>query len=88
MPHCDEYPFLSTQQGGGDARPQPNLQYIIGTQNSKQGTRLNQFYSAVQPTSEGINGCNITYETPFLAIPVPDFFDVDTTWACNGRNDS
>ena len=85
---CDEYPFLSSQQGGGTAMPQPNLQYISGTQNGRQGTRLSQFYSAAQPSSEGINGCNITYATPFLAIPVPDFMYINTTWACNGRNDS
>ena len=40
--NCDEYPFLSSQQGGGGVSPQPNLQYILGTQNQLQGTRLNQ----------------------------------------------
>jgi hypothetical protein len=85
---CDEYPFLSSQQGGGSAIPQPNLQYILGTQNGLQGTRLSQFYSAATPTSLGMNGCNITYGTSFLAIPVPTFATLNTTWACNGRNDS
>jgi hypothetical protein len=86
--NCDEYPFLSSQQGGYGATPQPNLQYISGNQNQLQGTRLLQFYSAAQPTSQGINGCNITYSTEFLAVPIPDYEDLDTTWACNGRNDS
>jgi hypothetical protein len=85
---CDEYPFLSSQQGGGTANPQPNLQYILGTQNGLQGTRLSQFYSAATPTSLGMNGCSITTGTSFLAIPVPTFAGLNTTWACNGRNDS
>jgi hypothetical protein len=83
---CDEYPFLSTQQGGGGVSPQPNLQYISGAQNGLQGTRLGQFYSAATPTSQGINGCNITYGTQFLAIPVANYLDTYTTWGCNGRN--
>jgi hypothetical protein len=75
--NCDEYPFFSTQQGGGDVFPTPNLKYIDGTQNQLQGTRLNQFYT--DPT------CSISTGSAFLAIPLPPGIPINTTWACNAN---
>ncbi len=72
--NCDEYPFLSTQQGGGTARPRPSLKVIDGLQNSLQGTRLGQFY----------NVCAIQDGDAFLAVPVPPSApSVPTLAMCN-----
>jgi len=72
--HCDEYPFLSSQQGGGAATPRPSLKAIDGTQNSLQGTRLGQFYSV----------CAVQDGDAFLVVPVPPFAPTVPTLAmCN-----
>ncbi|MEU8542995.1 NucA/NucB deoxyribonuclease domain-containing protein [Streptomyces sp. NPDC048717] len=43
---CDEYPMASTREGGKDeARGLSSHRMINARQNSKAGTRLNQFYS-------------------------------------------
>ncbi|MBT0774319.1 hypothetical protein KIH74_35585 [Kineosporia sp. J2-2] len=41
--HCDEFPFWSTLQGGGDAHPRPSLRIIKGADNIVQGNRLGSF---------------------------------------------
>jgi hypothetical protein len=67
---CDEYPFASVQEGGQDNNP--NLQLIDGGQNSLQGGKLSGFYSS----------CSIPDGGAFLAIAVPDYDGVNTTWTC------
>ena len=59
--NCDEYPFLSTTQGGGQVTPRPSLKAIDGVQNQLQGTKLGQFYGA----------CGVADGDEFLAIPIP-----------------
>lgn len=50
-----------------------------------EGTRLNQFYSAVaNATNVGIPGCNIAQGQEYLVDPIPYDMNVNTTWACNG----
>lgn len=72
--NCDEYPFLSTTQGGGQATPRPSLKAIDGPQNQLQGTRLGQFYDV----------CGVADGDEFLAIPVPPTASTVPTLAmCN-----
>ncbi len=78
--HCDEYPFFSTTQGG----PGANLKYVDPTDNIVQGRRLRGFYDDTDnPAVGGLHGCNVAVGNPFLAIPLPDGINVNTTWACN-----
>lgn len=51
---CDEYPYLSTTQGGRGASPAPHLKRIDSGQNQLQGSRLNSFYEncGLEPGSE------------------------------------
>lgn len=67
--NCDEYPFASTQQGGGAAVPRPSLMAIDGPQNQLQGSKLGSFYS----------GCAIQDGDPFLAVPVPPTLPLTAT---------
>ncbi len=67
--NCDEYPFASTQQGGGAAVPRPSLKAIDGPQNQLQGSKLGSFYS----------GCSIQVGDPFLAVPVPPSMPLTAT---------
>jgi hypothetical protein len=78
--NCDEYPFFSTTQGG----PGANLKYVDGRQNTLQGRRLQAFYDDTNnPAVGGLHGCNVQAGEQFLAIPLPDGVNVNTTWACN-----
>lgn len=77
---CDEYPFASVYEGG--QANNPNLQLIDGPQNELQGRMLRGFYG--EGPYAGLQGCNLPDNAAFLAIPVPNFVGVTTTWACNG----
>lgn len=59
---CDEYPFLSTTQGGREARPAPHLKKIDRGDNQLQGSRLNSFY--------GNCGLEPGSNKPFLVVPL------------------
>lgn len=83
---CDEYPFFSTEQGGGSATPRPALKLIDGTQNSSQGSQYSGFLSK----------CHFDAAAPlpdraFLGIPIPPVpgaspsFGVPTQKLCNGK---
>jgi hypothetical protein len=73
---CDEFPFFSTVQGGGEAKPRPSLKVIDSTQNRRQGGKLRAFY----------NTCNISngISQPFLNVPMPLGSEVPTLYLCNG----
>ncbi len=58
---CDEYPFLSTDQGG-PVTPTPHLKKIDGGQNEQQGWQLGSFYSYC--------GLEVGSSKPFLVIPL------------------
>jgi Deoxyribonuclease NucA/NucB len=76
--HCDEFPFFSTEQGGGSAIPRPSLKLIDGVQNRRQGNRLGAFYSRC--------GVNIGSGHPFLNVPMPPGSNVETFFLCNGNS--
>ena len=68
--NCDEFPFASTQQGGGSAVPRPSLMAIDGGQNQLEGSKLGTtFYG----------GCAIQGGDPFLIIPVPPTMPLTAT---------
>lgn len=76
--NCDEYPFFSSQEGGGQAVPAPSLKKIDKLDNQKQGSNYSSFLSV----------CNIYSATDktFLAVPIPPIFDTVPTLAiCNGQ---
>lgn len=60
--NCDEYPFYSTEQGGGLAVPRPSLKVIDGPQNRHQGSLYSSFLKV----------CGLKSGDPFLAVPVPE----------------
>jgi hypothetical protein len=76
--HCDEFPFFSTQQGGGTAKPRPSLKLIDATQNRRQGGKLGSFYAAC--------GVNVGVGKPFLNVPMPPGSNVPTLILCNGNS--
>ena len=76
--HCDEFPFFSTEQGGGSATPRPSLKLIDGKQNTRQGRKLGRFYAAC--------GINIGKGKPFLNVPMPPGSNVPTLILCNGNS--
>jgi len=76
--HCDEFPFFSTEQGGGDAKPRPSLKLIDRTQNLRQGGKLGAFYSRC--------GVNIGAGRPFLNVPMPRGSNIPTLILCNGNS--
>ena len=76
--NCDEFPFFSTEQGGGSAQPRPSLKLINATQNKRQGGKLARFYDAC--------GVNIGKGRPFLSIPMPPGSNVTTLSLCNGNS--
>jgi len=76
--NCDEFPFFSTEQGGGSAKPRPSLKLIDAKQNKRQGGKLARFYSAC--------GINIGQGKPFLNVPMPPGSNVPTLILCNGNS--
>ena len=58
---CDEFPFFSTFQGGGQAVPRPSLKRISSSSNRSQGASLSHFYRT----------CGISPGEGFYIIPVP-----------------
>jgi hypothetical protein len=76
--NCDEFPFFSTAQGGGNARPRPSLKLINATQNKRQGGKLSGFYK--------VCGVNVGVGKPFLNIPMPPGSNVSTLILCNGNS--
>jgi hypothetical protein len=76
--HCDEFPFFSTEQGGGNAIPRPSLKLIDGKQNTRQGRKLGRFYAAC--------GVNVGKGKPFLNVPMPPGSNVPTLILCNGNS--
>lgn len=76
--HCDEFPFFSTMQGGGSAKPRPSLKLIDAEQNLKQGGKLGRFYAAC--------GVNVGAGKPFLNVPMPPGSNVPTLILCNGNS--
>jgi hypothetical protein len=60
---CDEYPFLSTDQGGGTAAPAPHLKKIDADDNQHQGSLLGSFFTLCHLNPKGSG-------KPFLAIPL------------------
>ncbi|MDQ2630053.1 MAG: NucA/NucB deoxyribonuclease domain-containing protein [Actinomycetota bacterium] len=76
--NCDEFPFFSTEQGGGSAKPRPSLKLIDSKQNKRQGGKLAHFYNAC--------GVNIGQGKPFLNVPMPPGSNVPTLILCNGNS--
>jgi hypothetical protein len=76
--HCDEFPFFSTIQGGGSAKPRPSLKLIDGKQNTRQGSKLGRFYAAC--------GVNVGMGKPFLNVPMPPGSHVPTLILCNSNS--
>jgi Deoxyribonuclease NucA/NucB len=76
--HCDEFPFFSTLQGGGSARPRPSLKLIDATHNQRQGGKLGRFYNAC--------GVNVGEGRPFLNVPMPPGSNIPTLLLCNGNS--
>jgi hypothetical protein len=60
---CDEFPNWSMERGGPPAPP-TSLEYMLGTDNSREGTNLNRFYSFC-PEVTGAS------RPTFLVVPVP-----------------
>jgi hypothetical protein len=85
---CDEYPLWSTMQGKGGTlmTDVPDIAWINGRENRRQGTTIGQFYSNNNAGEALPHGCNITPNDSadwFLAIPIPAGIPLKTTWACN-----
>jgi hypothetical protein len=85
---CDEYPLWSTMQGKGGSlmTDEPDIAWINGRENRRQGTAIRQFYSNNGAGDVFPKGCNIAPDDPedwFLAIPIPAGIPLKTTWACN-----
>jgi hypothetical protein len=76
--NCDEFPFFSTEQGGGSAKPRPSLKLIDAKQNQWQGNRLGRFYAAC--------GVNVGQGRPFLNVPMPPGSNIPTLILCNGSS--
>jgi hypothetical protein len=57
----DEYPFRSTQEGGGFGGIRPEFMYVEPWENSRQGGMLSSFYSGQMSSTPG----------PFLVVLVP-----------------
>ncbi len=76
--NCDEFPFFSTEQGGGNAKPRPSLKLINATQNKRQGGKLSRFYQTC--------GVSLGQGKPFLNVPVPSGSNVPTLILCNGNS--
>jgi hypothetical protein len=73
---CDEFPFYSSQQGGGLAVPTPSLKAIDGVQNQLQGSKYWSFLS----------DCHVRDGDPFLVVPVhASATTVPTLRVCNGH---
>lgn len=72
---CDEYPFLSTEQGGGDAVLVPSLRPIAARDNRSQGGSLGAFYR--------LCGLRASSDRQFVSIPMPPATMTPTTWVCN-----
>lgn len=62
---CDEYPFLSSQQGG----PGASLRLIDAYDNSREGSLLSLFYGL----------CGLSEGDPFLVIPIPTSLPAEVT---------
>ena len=61
---CDEFPFASTQQGGGAASPPVSLRTLDWQQNREQGRKLGMFY--------GAPGCDVAHGDEFWVVPLPE----------------
>lgn len=74
---CDEYPFISTQEGGPGANPpatSASLKPIPARDNMQEGYYLARFYSEA--------GCGLSDETrnpshKFVVVPTPQLRDAD-----------
>lgn len=78
LTHCDEFPFFSTEQGGGSAHPRPSLKLIDSKQNLRQGGKLGRFYSMC--------GVSVGGGRPFLNVPMPSGSNIPTLSLCNGNS--
>jgi len=74
--HCHEYPFFSTEQGGGGAVPRPRLKLVAGSQNRSQGGKLASFYRTCGLRTTG---------QPFLSVPAPSGSNIPTLPLCSGH---
>jgi len=70
---CDEYPFFSTQQGGGLASPSPSLRAIDATDNSRQGGSYGAFTTSCLGGQSG---------RAFLGVPIPPSAGIPTQRIC------
>ncbi|HWI74281.1 MAG TPA: hypothetical protein VNT55_20140 [Baekduia sp.] len=64
----------------------PDIKWISGRENRRQGNGLGQFYSNNNAGNTWSAGCNIVPDDVgdwFLAIPLPQGIPLKTTWACN-----
>lgn len=57
---CDEFPFYSTKEGGGNSTPTPSLKLISASANRSQGSSLNAFFKQ----------CSVTDDKHFLILAV------------------
>jgi hypothetical protein len=70
---CDEYPYLSTREGG----PGASLRPIDASDNHRAGARLGELYSR----------CGVRRDqASFLVIPLAATPAIPTVVACNGKN--
>lgn len=97
--HCDEFPFWSTLEAYGGSMNfgiTPRIRWTLGTENRRQGRRLQHFYDTSPPSQRNpFRGCNIhKYAattlplevlpgTEFLNVPLPPGNGIDTVGICN-----
>jgi hypothetical protein len=80
---CDEFPYWTTEQGGPDSIPLPDLQWVVGpNDHGNQGGAINGFRAnchmngGYQPGDHG---------DAYLNIPLPVELGIPTMRLCNGH---
>lgn len=85
---CDEYPFWSTEQGGGNATPTPSLRDVPASQQSVQGGHLSSFRTKCGLQSAGYDrgGVVLAHGDPFISLALPPALQITTQKICNGKS--
>jgi hypothetical protein len=73
---CDEYPFLSSAEGGSDnvraaTSPRPQLAPVLGTENVLEGNALGAMYKVCRLQSGATPTDQSVPESEYLVIPIP-----------------
>jgi hypothetical protein len=92
-PHCDEFPFFATEQGGPSGGNVASLKLVKAEHNVRQGDLYGFLASSfVKTCSMGSvgdadpNGTTLAQGDPFIALPVPDIPAIATIPnICNGK---